>query len=187
VARIAIFIDGAYLDFTLRQEFGEARILYDKFSERLADGNDILRTYYYNCLPYQSNPPTHEERERFSKAQSFMRALERLPRYEVRLGQLAFRGRNERGEPIFVQKRVDIMLGVDLAILAGTHQITHAAIVTGDSDFLPAVKAAKAQGVVVSLWHGRVNAPHDELWQECDERFVLKQDFVESIRRPGRA
>src|SRR5437899_3340589 len=123
MSRIAIFIDGAYLDHTLRGEFGEARIAYEQLSAALAENVDILRTYYYNCLPYQSNPPTVEERDRFSRAQSFCRALERLARYEVRLGQLAFRGRRDDGQPIFVQKRVDIMLGVDLAILAGTRQI----------------------------------------------------------------
>jgi len=185
VSRIAIFIDGAYLDYTLRQEFGGARILYDRLSEQLAQGCDVLRTYYYHCLPYQSNPPTVDERDRFAKAQRFMQALERLPRYEVRLGQLAFRGRRETGEPIFVQKRVDLMLGVDLAILAGTRQITHAALVAGDSDFLHAVKAAKGQGVLVSLWHGVANPPHDELWRECDDRSKITQALVDSIRRPG--
>ena len=185
MSRIAIFIAGASLDYTLRQEFGGARILYDKLSAQLTQGCDVLRTYYYHCLPYQSNPPTVEERGRFAKAQTFMQALERLPRYEVRLGQLAYRGKKENGDPIFVQKRVDLMLGVDLAILAGTRQITHAALVAGDSDFLHAVKAAKGQGVLVSLWHGRANPPHDELWQECDERFPITQDIVDAIRRPG--
>lgn len=63
LSRIAIFIDGAYLDYTLRGEFGEARIAYEQLSARLALDIDILRTYYYNCLLYQSNPPTIEERE----------------------------------------------------------------------------------------------------------------------------
>lgn len=178
-----ISIDGAYLDYTLRGEFGEARIAYEQLSARLALDIDILRTYYYNCLPYQSNPATIEERERFSRAQSFCRALERLPRYEVRLGQLAFRGRRDDGQPIFVQKRVDIMLGVDLAILAGTRQITHAALLAGDSDFLPAVQAAKQQGVLVTLWHGRHNPPHDELWRECDERMLITQEIIDAIKR----
>ena len=61
MSRIAIFIDGAYLDYTLRQEFGGARILYDKLSAQLTQGCDVLRTNYYHCLPYQSNPPTVEE------------------------------------------------------------------------------------------------------------------------------
>lgn len=183
MSRIAIFIDGAYLDHTLRGEFGEARIAYEQLSAQLAQGIDVLRTYYYNCLPYQSNPPTVDERDRFARAQSFCRALERLPRYEVRLGQLAYRGRRDDGQPIFVQKRVDIMLGVDLAILAGTRQITHAALLAGDSDFLPAVQAAKQQGVLVTLWHGKQSPPHDELWRECDERMLLTQSLVDSIKR----
>lgn len=164
--------------------FWGVRILYDKLAAQLAQNCDVLRTYYYHCLPYQSNPPTVEERDRFARAQSFMQALERLARFEVRLGQLAYRGKKDNGEPIFVQKRVDLMLGVDLAILAGTRQITHAALVAGDSDFLHAVKAAKGQGVLVSLWHGRANPPHDELWRECDERSLITQAHIDAIRRP---
>jgi hypothetical protein len=52
MARAAIFIDGAYLDFTLRQEFAGVRIDYGKLSsELLPAGMDLLRTYYYCCPP----------------------------------------------------------------------------------------------------------------------------------------
>jgi hypothetical protein len=41
MSRVAIFIDGAYLDFMLRDEFNGARIDYSLLSRNL----DILRTY----------------------------------------------------------------------------------------------------------------------------------------------
>ena len=34
----------------------------------------------------------------------------------------------------FSRKRVDLMIGLDFALLSAKHQITHAAVVTGDSD-----------------------------------------------------
>jgi hypothetical protein len=52
MGRVAVFIDGAYLDYVLRDEFARARIDYGRLSEELAGGIDLLRTYYYHCLPY---------------------------------------------------------------------------------------------------------------------------------------
>jgi len=184
VSRVAIFIDGAYLDYTLRDEFQCARIDYSALAKYLACGIDILRTYYYHCLPYQSPHPTEEEARRFGAAQKFFDTLRRLPRFEVRLGTLALRGRDETGQPIFVQKQVDILLGVDLVLLAAKHQITHAALLGGDSDFLPAISAAKAEGVLIHLFHGTVYKPHVSLWDACDERTPLTQDLIDSLRRP---
>lgn len=181
MGRIAIFIDGAYLDFLLRDEFGLAKIYYEQLATYMAGTNDLLRTYYYNCLPYQSNPPTSDESVRFGKKQSFYTTLNRLPRFEVRLGRLAYRGIDQQsGKQVFEQKRVDIMLGVDLVLLSAKHQITHAALLAGDSDFLSAVAAAKSEGVLIHLFHGQ--RPHTELWDAADERTLIDQALMDRIR-----
>lgn len=184
MSRVAIFIDGGYLDFILKEEFSLARIDYHLLSIKLANGIDLLRTYYYHCLPYQGSPPTLEESDRFAKKQSFFTTLSRLPRYEIRLGKIAFRGINQEGEPIFVQKRVDILLGVDLVLLSAKHQITHAVILAGDSDLLPAIEAAKSEGALIHLYHGKKNPPHAELWEKADERTPISQELINSILRP---
>jgi len=163
----------------LKDEFKEAKVDFRKLAELMAGGREILRTYYYDCLPYQSPNPTAEERARFSKRQGFHAALSKNPRFEVRLGRLEFRGLKDNGKPIFEQKRVDILMGVDLALLAAKHQITDAAILAGDSDFLPAILAAKPEGVVIHLFHGQ--KPHNDLVQECDERTRFTKAIVESI------
>ncbi len=155
MGRIATFIDGAYLDFILRDEFALAKLDYALLSKKMAEPNELLRTYYYNCLPYQSNPPTAEERQRFGQKQSFYAKLNKLARFEVRLGRLVYRGLDPKGRPIFEQKRVDLMLGIDLVLLSAKHQITHAVILAGDSDFIPAIEVAKNEGVLIHLFHGR--------------------------------
>ena len=128
MSRIAIFIDAGYFQVMSRDEFKSPRIDFGKLAAKIAGGKEILRTYYYDCLPYQSNPPTADEADRFSRRQRFHYALDRNPRFQVRLGRLEFRGKTTTGEPIFEQKRVDILMGVDLALLAAKHQITDAAI-----------------------------------------------------------
>lgn len=115
---------------------------------------DLLRTYFYDCLPYQSSTPTEEEARRFGNKRRFLEFLSRLPRFAVREGRLKFRGYDTNGEPIFQQKRVDLMLGLDFALLSSKKQITHAAIIAGDSDLLPALEAAKSEGLSIWLFHG---------------------------------
>ena len=71
MARLAIFIDGGYLDVLARDEF-HVRVDNAKLSSQItrivdegtAEPVDLLRTYYYDCLPYQSNPATEEEKRR---------------------------------------------------------------------------------------------------------------------------
>lgn len=182
MARTAIFIDGAYLDYTLRQEFGAVRIDYERLSTELAGGLDLLRTYYYHCAPYQSPTPTDEERERKAKFDRFHYALQSIPRYEVRLGKLEYRGIDaETKRPRFEQKRVDILLGVDLTRLAAKGHISDAILLAGDSDFLPAVEASKAEGVLFRLYHGK--NPHGDLRLMADERIQIDTALIDRIRR----
>ena len=99
-----------------------------------------------------------KNKERYDKKYRFIDALNYVPRFQVRLGQLAKIGVDQNGEPIFQQKRVDLMLGVDMALLAGKGKITHTALFAGDSDTIAAVEAVKQEGVIVTLWHGKLPA-----------------------------
>jgi uncharacterized LabA/DUF88 family protein len=197
VGKLAIFVDGAYLDFLLKEEFGRAYIDYALLAEAIrgevaaksAEPVDILRTYYYHCLPHQSPQPTQEESERYGRMRRFTDALDKLPRFKFRPGRLAERGKDEHGKPVFVQKRVDLMLGIDLALLCGKRQIAHAALVGGDSDFMPAFEAGAQEGVSMWLIHGPTlthdghSSYHKELWNLADERFELTQGFIDKLKR----
>lgn len=197
MARLAIFIDGGYLAKLAEEEFS-IWVDYSKLSEEIRkivssktpEQVDLLRTFYYDCLPYQSNPPTEDERNRFAKKRAFFNALKRLPRFVVREGWLAFRGCDVNGDPIFQQKQVDLLLGLDFALLSGKNQIAHAAVISGDSDLIPAFYVAKEEGVSVWLFHGpRVSKKDgqstyaDELWQEADERTEIDLKFMKSVAR----
>ena len=49
------------------------------------------------------------------------------------------------------------MLGLDVAALAAKHQIQYAAVLAGDGDLMPAIEAARAEGISVWLVHGPAN------------------------------
>jgi uncharacterized LabA/DUF88 family protein len=183
VTRVAIFIDGGYVDKLLRHEFSNAKISYERFVREIADqirpDLDILRTYYYHCEPYKSDPPTTEESKRFGAMQNFLDALRRLPRFEVRLGRLA-RRTIKKQEYRFEQKMVDVLLSVDLVRLSARDKISHAAIVAGDSDFVPAIKVARDEGVSIWLFHGQ--KIHNELWETVDERRRITAKMIDKAR-----
>ena len=69
--KVAFFIDGAYLDHVLANEFDNRRIDYQSFTRAIVTeaGSDreIIRAYYYHCLPYQDTHPTREQSERFGR------------------------------------------------------------------------------------------------------------------------
>ena len=190
MARLAIFIDGGYIAKLAEHHFqvwvdfeklsNETR---DKIAANTREPLDLLRTYFYDCLPYQRTPPSDDEARRLGARRRFFAALRRLPRYEVREGRLAYQGDDSRGNPIFQQKRVDLMIGLDIAGLAMKNQITHAAVLSGDSDLLPAIEAARGEGVLVWLMHGTRDTYAGELWNAADERLSIDRAFMEGIAR----
>ena len=59
--------------------------------------------------------------------------------------------------PSWRQKGVDMKLGIDIASLAYKHQIDQLILIAGDSDFIPAAKLARREGIDVIL---------DPMWQD---------------------
>lgn len=180
--KASVFIDGSYLDHVILDIniTGSKRVDYQALVRAIVEkpsGNrELIRTYYYHCLPYQDSTPTQEQSERFGKMQKFFRALQRTPRFEVKTGRLAYRGIDNKGKPIYEQKRVDLLLGIDLLLQSAKGLIDEAFIVAGDSDFIPAIRAAKAEGVIIYLVYGK-NA-HDDLFDEVDERIELNAELI---------
>jgi len=182
----AVFLDGGYLDKVMYYDFGGQRIDLRKLAAEMASPNELLRSYYYHCLPYQSNNPTTEEKNRYSSMHRFVTSINLIPRFQTRLGRLVFRGYNTEQKPIFIQKRVDCMIGVDMALLASKGKITQLALFSGDSDLIPAVEAAKSEGVIATLWHGSYGhdtAPSRELVEICDERMLLDEGLMKKLVR----
>jgi len=181
--RLAIFIDGGYIEKVCMNDLGKIFIDYKIFPNIVANSIspdcEILRTYFYHCLPYMGNNPSANDHTRFRKKQSYFDSLDKLPRFEVRKGKLVCRGIDKNtNKPIFQQKRVDIKMGVDLVSLSAKNAINTAAIIAGDADFIPAIKFAKNDGVFICLFHGKRKS--SELWDISDERKELSKTFLKN-------
>lgn len=187
--RAALFLDAGYLDKLCQDLFavpsGGKKIPLAVDFRRLASAVSPVkpwRTYYYHCLPYQDDPPLpaqHAVRE--AKAR-FVGFLSRIPRWVIREGRIERRGPAGKPEQsIYVQKRVDVMLAVDLVRLAWKGEITHAVLLAGDADFIPAVEDARAAGVKVTLRYAP-GAAHADLIAACDAALPLKREDFEAIK-----
>ncbi len=177
--RIANFIDGGYLDALLKNEWDGREINYKLLTDKMTNDFDLLRTYYYHCPPFEVDEPTDWQKEFYTERKTFFRKLETVPRFENRLGQLQYRGKDQKGHPIFEQKRVDLMFGVDLVMLATKGLVSHVSILAGDSDFIPALQVIKSEGVVVHLFCGKT--PHQDLRSIVDEVIVIDKRFMDAI------
>lgn len=176
-----VLINGAYFNFVLEKVFKRPRTFsYEKFSDNLCNnaGCERVRTYYYHCMPYQSDPPTPQERKAYSRMDAFMTYLRKLPRFEIRLGRLQKIGSE------FKQKGTDVWFSVDLVKLSCRGNIDKAILVTGDSDFVPAVNVAKEEGVVTILYYSKTPPMyvHNELLNACDEKYEITKNLIDASK-----
>jgi len=168
--RAAIFIDGAYIlsQFKQHDVHPDYAGLEDYFLKplRKTASLDMLRCYFYYCAPWMSPEPTENEKRRMKEHEYFMREIKNLPRWAVRLGKL--QKRRDGNRDYYEQKRVDVLLSVDMVRHSAAGHIQHAILIAGDSDFIPAVEAAQESGATVSLWCSEDNTVHKDLIEIAD-------------------
>ena len=93
----------------------------------MVEGAELLRAYYYTAFRTKA---VHQPLERagYAVRHRSLTVIRHIPRSEVRAGKLAFRGLAKDGKPAFQQERVDLMLGVGMALLASKDRIPKAAL-----------------------------------------------------------
>ena len=74
---------------------------------------------------------------------------------------------------------VDVLLSIDLVQLSTKGKITDIAVVAGDSDFVPALKIARSESILVWLYHG--SRLHAELRAVADERVEIDGNFISEV------
>lgn len=171
-----MFIDGNNWYHSLREIGIEdlGRLKYAKVSRKLLGPRAWLGTrYYIGQVGQRTNPRLHADQRRFlagltaedSRITVHLGRLERRPAsnpvavelasylggLRTRLDGTVYRDlvtlskRHSRLE-IFVEKAVDVMLAVDLVMLAARDAYDAAYLLTRDGDFTPAVEAVRGLG-----------------------------------------
>lgn len=173
--RTVVLVDGGYLrEIDPVKKVGCSQIDFHKLALLFSKESDLLRLYYYDCPPFLSLHPTSDEYNRQGRFDRFLHSLQMTPQVKVRLGRL------QRTENGFVQKKVDVLLAVDLLTLAAEHSVDRIVLVAGDSDFIPAIEAAQNRGCFVGLCYSPSDVSN-ELLTVCDKFFPINQEMVGKI------
>jgi len=183
--KIAVLIDGGYLTFTARDAGLTATV---NFIEKVglacaAPDETIQRILYYDCDPYEGSPklPVSGLKKEFKASGVFLQELEKKDLFAVRRGVLKFRGWVPRKIPIaggalkdsdfkpnFEQKGVDMRIGLDMANYSLNKSVDLLALVTNDTDCIPAMKFVRRAGLQVALVYLPGCVPAFGLEAHCD-------------------
>ena len=169
--RIAIFIDGSNLYHSLVDLLGHAKLDYGKFVQKLSQGHEVYRTYYYNIqLNQQADPDAYRSQQRFH---SYLR---NLPFFELRLGVLRRRGTG------WVEKGVDVKVAVDMIGMAYRDQYDVAMLVSGDGDYVECVRAVKDAGKhVMNAYFA--SSQSDALRDVCDNWICIDKNYLKGLTK----
>tara|TARA_R110000850_G_C9994993_1_gene467535 strand:+ start:8380 stop:9054 length:675 start_codon:yes stop_codon:yes gene_type:complete len=175
-------------------------------SQAKSETYGLYRIFYYDCLPYgkkQHNPVTGKSID-FSKTDqykfqcAFLEELKKKRKVALRLGvledrkmwiikpsktkellskKIAIEDLTEDDVQFdFIQKMVDIKIGLDIASITLKGQVDQIILISGDSDFVPAAKLARREGIDFLL---------DPMWNPIKPHLFEHIDgLVSKIKRP---
>lgn len=175
---------------------------------------ELYRIFYYDCPPMERTVfhPLHGNIE-FRKldgyrwALDFFDELKRCRKVALRMGRLSDTGAYYELTPdatkrvvgertkieelkdsdfrvAFKQKGVDMRMGVDISSLAYEGIVDQIVLIAGDSDFVPAAKAARRKGIDFIL-DPMGNQISDDLFEHIDgmESFIREGDPLKPKKR----
>lgn len=176
------------------------------FSE---DDEEIYRIFFYHGEPSKQQPrhpitkkPVDFKETSLAKyTNELLNSLAMKELFALRLGETMFRGwkikegimrkieSNTHKEdivesdfvPDFQQKGVDIRIGLDVAWLASNHLVDRVLMVTGDTDFIPAMKFARREGIQVKLVKIGEKSLNDNLIIHSDFVKDISNDYIKSL------
>lgn len=177
----------------------------------------LHRVYYYDAMPYSgkeklplsSQIVDYSETPQAKKSIEFINEIKKEPFFAVRLGELSFEGWQVRPScfntsessltieskdlsPKISQKGVDMRIGMDIASLTLKRISQILVLVTGDSDFVPAMKLARREGAelyIVTLGHKVKDAmlEHCDLTLELDPKIIRENAKAMSLNSNSNA
>lgn len=175
--------------------------LVEMCKKHLVSESDLYRILFYDCPPLakKAHHPITKKAVNFQKTPLFEfrtelhKLLVRERKVALRLGRLAelsgwtltddatsalVKGTRQVSDLIeqdmtysVRQKGVDMRIGLDIASLAFKGLVQCIVLVAGDSDFVPATKLARTEGIEVIL---------DPMWADVPDDLIEHVDWLES-------
>ncbi len=177
--RLAILIDGNNFYKGCQLNFNRTDVDFRKLGLKLCEAVDgkLLRIYYYNAHVSPKIDPLGYQRQ-----QKFFDNLRATPSITLKLGHLVYhRIRNEHGvsaQYFPTEKGIDVQIAVDMIRLGLLKSCEGTILVSGDSDYIYAVRFAKDLGsnlYIASFPQGGSN----ELRNEGDSHITMDYNFIQ--------
>lgn len=179
MTKVSIFIDGNNFYFGLKKIYGDdfraMRFNFEKFCNFISKDREIIQIYYYNA-------PLDRTRdlEKYKSQQKFFEKLKKIPKFNVVLCKLLKRKIKGTNQYYYVLKEDDIHMAGDMIKGAFKDFYDVAILVSGDGDFVPAVKIVQEEGKKVENIYFKKSASTN-LKQNCDKSFFLKKDILDKF------
>src|SRR3989344_6239632 len=177
--RVAIFIDGNNFYFSLRKIYGKNKSLKDfdfkGFAEFLAGEEKVVSIYYYNALLDKENNP-----QKYESQKEFFDKLKQIPHFNLVLCKLLKRNITGTNKFYYIIKEDDINMAVDLVENAYEDNFDIAVLVSGDGDFVPAVRSVKKRNKVIKNVYFK-NSSSRNLKNFCDESLELTKEMLDKL------
>ena len=164
-----LFIDGGCLRAILEQlsndYFGGSIIELDYDIVR----GKFTKVFYYDCIkPRKKDESEDDYKRRIAPQEELHNHIRGLNGYHVYEGIARRRRKKDAPE----QKKVDVMIAVDMLTHTYMGNMHRATLMTSDLDFVPLINALVWGGMYVELWYqkGRTN---DELIYSADSQKCL--------------
>jgi len=175
--RISIFIDGNNFYFGLKRIYKKDKNLIDfsfqKFCNLITKGREIQDIFYYNA-PLDRT----KDLEGYKRQQKFFEKLKKIPKFNLILCKLLKRKIKETGKYFYVLKEDDIHMAGDMIKGAFRNSYDSAILVSGDGDFVPAVKIVQEEGKKVENIYFKKSASTN-LKQHCDKSIRLTKELLD--------
>lgn len=177
--KVSIFIDGNNFYYGLKTIYGDTKSLinfnFEKFCQFIANNREIITIFYYNA-PLDRT----KNLEKYKKQQQFFEQLKKIPNFNLVLCKLLRRKVQGTNQYYYIIKEDDIHMAIDLVKGAYKNLYDVAIVVSGDGDFVPAVKAVREEKKVVENAYFKKSAS-DNLRFNCDTSFMLKKEILDKF------
>lgn len=180
--RVCIFIDGSNFYHALAEAGKPKNIDFGKLALALC-GSDRkhIQTYYYNTPLPHPDPKDRDFKAKESRRrdqQRFFNALRFVPNLTFKTGRF-----QKLPNSSLVEKGIDVMIAVDMLILAYKNAYDTAILISSDADFKSAIEVLKFDfGRRVEL-HQVVGSKAYDLITVCSSYHPITDEIINSCLR----
>jgi len=164
--KVAIFVDWENIKYSIFQnrkllskdtpKFDYNRyphFLPHFFTSFLENNEEVYRIFFYATLPFKGtiHGKDYSKEPIVKTVESFLNQLAICDLIALRKGELVPRIFKENGKIDFVQKKIDMLIGLDIAHVTYNKLAERIMIFCYDTDLQPALKTARVGGLQVIL------------------------------------